>query len=249
MTYFGKNSNLIWQWNGTDLSQFDSPILFGGATSVTASVISEPYGTGAKVIRLGFPSGTIAGGGALIPIKITAPFQSMNIRMFTSTDTGSIGFGVTASNVLIGGLAFGADSTIGTCITMYHVIDPTSLVDTIGIAVGNGYTATGSVVLNLTGIPAPVRITEFGFNGQLLTITGSNYPSATGILKSVGYNVTNSLESAVLMNSYYPGFSSSWVSSTKNKIGIYISTPTNLTSGSSMIMSTISFEKFGRGYP
>lgn len=241
MSYFGKNPNLFLEWNGEDFSQFESPILFGGATSVTASVIYDPQGTGGKLIRLGLPSGTISGGGAYIPFKTIIPHQSMNIAMSTTGDTAGINFGVTASNSIVVGLFFGGDISNGVAMSMFNSIDPAGNKDSFGITVGNGFAGTSSIALNATGSVATLRNTEFKFNGQILT--GSGYPTTIGNFRSIGYGV-DPYEAMVISSQTFPGFSSSWVTSTKNRTGLFIVSSVNLTSGSSVLLFSLGFEKF-----
>jgi len=240
MSYFTKNPNLIWKWNGDDLIQFESPILYGGATAVTASVIDEPYGTGTKVIRLGFPSGTINGAGAFIPIKTVVPHQSLKISMTTYPDSGSNNTGLTASNKLSAGLNFCSDITKGHTIAMFQTFDLIGD-DAVGVAVGNGFVGTGSLVMNLSCPATYARVTKFEFNGYVAATTGVLYPVLVGVLNSSGFPTTSSVAAACTINSIYPTFSASWVNTQRNRIGIYVQANSALTSGSSILMSDMSF--------
>jgi len=239
MAYFTKNPNLVWQWNAFDMNQFDSAILYGGATAVTASVIDDPFGTGGKVIRLGFPSGTISGGGAFIPIKTVVPHQSLKISMTTFPDSGSNNTGLTASNKLSTGLNFCSDTTKGHTIAMFQTFDLTG--DAVGVAIGNGFVGTGSLILNVACPVTFTRITSFEFQGAVTATTGVLYPKVVGVLNSSGYTTTSSVAAACSINSISPTFSQSWINTTRNRIGIYIQANSALTSGSSILMNNIIF--------
>lgn len=239
MSNFTRNPNLIWKWNELDLTQLDSAILYGGATAVTASVIDEPYGTGGKVLRLGFPSGTISGGGAFLPIKTVVPHQSMKISMTTFPDSGSNNTGLTASNKLSTGLNFCSDTTKGHTIAMFQTFDLTG--DAVGVAVGNGFVGTGSLVLNISCPITFARVTSFQFQGYVTATTGVLYPKVVGVLNSSGFTTTSSVAAACSISSISPTFSASWVNTQRNRIGIYIQANSALTSGSSILMNNINF--------
>lgn len=245
----GGSSTSLVQWNGVNTTQFDTPILFGGAASVTFSVIAHPYGTGGNVLRVGLPAGTPAYGGAFIPFTTLVPFQSMRMRWVSVNDSG-VGFGVTAPDILNTGLAFSADATVGTMLTIGHTIDTTAPAnDSIAVTYSDGYGGAGGSLASMSHTAAGFRIIEAEYNGSLLPIGAGDSPVLIGSMHTVGIGVTGAQDTAIGANLVYTPTNPVWETAAKNRVGIVIFAWSLLANPASMLMQSVSFEKFTRGYP